>query len=129
MRVTSVTIGAARPLALARFYARMLGWPVTAEEPARPGEPPDAGWGQIRPPGGTAGPTLNFEFENAFARPVWPARPGEQTATEHLDIHVDDLDAAVAWAVEQGAALAHVQPQEGVRVLFDPDGHPFCLFV
>ncbi len=128
MQVTSVTIGAARPLELARFYSRMLGWPVTAEEPPRAGEPPEAGWGQIRPPGHEPGPTLNFEFEQAFARPVWPARAGAQTSTEHLDIRVTDLDAATAWAVEQGATPAAVQPQDGVRVLFDPDGHPFCLF-
>jgi hypothetical protein len=25
--------------------------------------------------------------------------------------------------------LADVQPQDDVRVLFDPSGHPFCLFV
>lgn len=44
------------------------------------------------------------------------------------DIAVDDLDAAVGWAVDAGAALAETQPQEDVRVLLDPDGHPFCLF-
>jgi hypothetical protein len=26
-------------------------------------------------------------------------------------------------------ALADFQPQEDVRVLFDPVGHPFCLFL
>jgi hypothetical protein len=25
--------------------------------------------------------------------------------------------------------LADFQPQDDVRVLFDPDGHPFCLFL
>lgn len=48
---------------------------------------------------------------------------------EHLDIAVSDLDGAVAWAVEAGAVLAEYQPQEDVRVLFDPAGHPFCLFL
>jgi hypothetical protein len=28
-----------------------------------------------------------------------------------------------------GATLAQVQPQDDVRVLLDPDGHPFCLFL
>ncbi|RAS69945.1 hypothetical protein C8D87_101245 [Lentzea atacamensis] len=28
-----------------------------------------------------------------------------------------------------GAVPAGVQPQEDVRVLFDPDWHPFCLFL
>ena len=47
----------------------------------------------------------------------------------HLDIRVDDLDAAVAYAVESGATVAEFQPQGGVRVCLDPDGHPFCLFI
>jgi len=46
----------------------------------------------------------------------------------HLDIATDDLEAAVAFAIECGATQAEFQPQEDVRVMFDPDGHPFCLF-
>jgi catechol 2,3-dioxygenase-like lactoylglutathione lyase family enzyme len=129
LRVTSVTIGTSQPRELARFYSEMLGWPVSADEPPQPGEPANAGWAQVRPPEGVAGSTLNFEFERNFARPVWPSEPGEQTASQHLDIHVDDLTAAVEWAVSCGATLAEFQPQDDVRVLFDPDGHPFCLFL
>ncbi|GGN30421.1 VOC family protein [Streptomyces fuscichromogenes] len=44
-----------------------------------------------------------------------------------LDFQVDDLDAAVAEAVAGGAVLAPDQPQDHVRVLFDPAGHPFRL--
>lgn len=47
----------------------------------------------------------------------------------HLDLGVVDLDAARAWAIEQGASVADDQPQDGVLVMFDPGGHPFCLFV
>ena len=46
-----------------------------------------------------------------------------------MDIAVNDLDAAVAWAIEAGATLADYQQQERVRVMPDPAGHPFCLFV
>jgi catechol 2,3-dioxygenase-like lactoylglutathione lyase family enzyme len=129
LRLTSVTIGTSMPHDLARFYARLLGWAVTATEPPRAGEPAAAGWAQVRPPRGMAGPTLNFEYERCFRRPVWPAVPGEQTATEHLDVRVDDLAAAVEWAVACGAVVADVQPQERVRVMRDPDGHPFCLYL
>lgn len=129
MEVAAVTIGAPDPRALAAFYARLLGWPVAVEEPARPGFPPEDGWAQVRPPAGTAGPTLNFEYEARYTRPVWPSEAGRQHITEHLDIAAGDLDAAVAWAVEAGATLAGDQPQEDVRVLFDPAGHPFCLFL
>ncbi|MEM9515549.1 MAG: VOC family protein [Actinomycetota bacterium] len=46
----------------------------------------------------------------------------------HLDVGVADLDAAVRWAVDQGAVVADHQPQTDVRVMIDPEGHPFCLF-
>jgi hypothetical protein len=50
IRVTSVTIAAPDPLALADFYARLLGRPDTEKDGPRPGEPPNAGWAQIRRP-------------------------------------------------------------------------------
>jgi len=129
MDVTSVTIGAPDPRALAAFYARMLDWPIAVEEPARPGCPPEDGWAQMSPPAGKTGPTLNFEYEAAYSPPVWPSEAGRQHITAHLDIAVEDLEAAVAWAVESGAAVASCQPQEDVRVMLDPAGHPFCLFL
>jgi len=80
------------------------------------------------PPPGAVGPTLNLEYEAQFVRPTWPSVAGKQHITQHLDIAVTDLDAAVAWAAEAGATLADFQPQEHVRVMFDPAGHTFCLF-
>ncbi|MDX8030495.1 VOC family protein [Lentzea sp. BCCO 10_0856] len=117
MRLTSVTVGTSRPRELAGFYARLLGAEVSAMED---------GWAQVRAPGGF---TLNFERERHFRRPVWPSVAGEQTASQHLDVEVGDLAEAVAHAVACGAVLAAGQPQDDVRVLFDPDGHPFCLFL
>ena len=128
MAVTSVTIGAPDPRVLAAFYARLLSWPVTTTEPARPGMPPEDGWAQIRPPADHGGPTLNFEYEAKFTRPAWPAADGGQNATQHLDIAVADLDETVRWARDAGATLADFQPQKDVRVMLDPAGHPFCLF-
>ena len=46
----------------------------------------------------------------------------------HLDIGITDLAAGVAYAESLGASLAAYQPQDDVRVLLDPAGHPFCLF-
>ena len=129
MDVTSVTIGAPAPRELAAFYARMLDWPIAAEEPARPGFPPEDGWAQLRPPAGKIGPTLNIEYEAEYTPPVWPSEPGKQHITVHLDIAVQNLNTAVAWATEAGATLADHQPQENVRVMLDPAGHPFCLFL
>jgi catechol 2,3-dioxygenase-like lactoylglutathione lyase family enzyme len=110
---------------LAAFYARLLGWPVFGEDPPEAG---DSGWVQLRPPEGEAGPRLNFEVDSEYVAPVWPSVPGAQQSMEHLDIEVDDLDAALEWALEAGATLAAHQPQDDVRVCLDPAGHPFCLF-
>ena len=67
--------------------------------------------------------------EPDYVRPVWPAGPGDPQMSMHLDIEVDDLDAAGAAAEAAGATLAEFQPQDDVRVWLDPAGHPFCLFL
>ena len=125
VRVTSVTVMTPEPLVLADFYARLLRVEVSATEPPAPGAPAAAGFAQIRMPH----LTLNFEYEEQWSRPVWPAEAGHQSATQHLDLWVADLEASSAWATECGAALADAQPQDDVRVFLDPSGHPFCLFV
>lgn len=128
LQVTSVTIGAPDPRALARFYARLLGTEVTSADPPRPGEPPEDGWAQLRTTSDYGTLTLNFEYERVYERPTWPSIDRHQQIMEHLDIHVDDLPAATEWAISCGATLHEFQPQEDVRVLIDPAGHPFCLF-
>jgi catechol 2,3-dioxygenase-like lactoylglutathione lyase family enzyme len=129
LRVTSVTVAAPDPRSLAEFYSRLLGWPIAVTEPARPGFPPEDGWAQMGPPDGQVGPTLNFEYEQDYVAPVWPSRPGEQQLQTHLDIAVADVAEAVAWAEGAGARQAEYQPQDHVRVMLDPVGHPFCLFL
>lgn len=129
MRVTSAVLGAPDPLALAAFYERLLGWTTVASEPARPGFPEEDGWAMLRPPSQEAGLlAMSFQWEPDYTPPVWPPASGEQGMMLHLDIAVDDLEAAVAWALEAGAVLAAHQPQDQVRVMIDPAGHPFCLF-
>lgn len=98
---------------------------MTGDEPAT-GD--DTGWAQLEPPDGESGPTLNFEGERQFVWPMWPAVEGAQNSTQHLDIRMQDLTAATGWAVSTDAVLAAEQPQDDIRVLFDPSGHPFCLF-
>ena len=72
---------------------------------------------------------LAVALEPLQAAPVWPARPGEQQMQLHLEIRVDDLDAAARRALACGATLAEIQPQQDVRVCLDPAGHPFCLWI
>lgn len=124
IRFTSITIATPEPLRLADFYSRLLGTDIAVIEEPEPDKPNLGGWAQVATP--TA--RLNFEYEQQWRTPVWPSRAGEQTATQHLDIWVQSLDDGVAWALACGARLAEHQPQDDVRVLIDPSGHPFCLF-
>ena len=117
MTLTGTTLDTADPHALAVFYGALLGWPIGTDEPT---------WVTLGPPGG--GTTLSFQCEPGFVRPTWPSTVGAQQMMAHLEIAVDDLDAAVAHAVAAGATVAEVQPQDDVRVCLDPDGHPFCLY-
>ena len=64
----------------------------------------------------------------SYEPPVWPPEPGKQGMQMHIEVEVDDLAAAVEHAVELGARVAEHQPQENVRVMLDPAGHPFCLY-
>ena len=104
-------------LALAAFYARLLGWPVTQRNPG--------GWALLQSPEG-----LKIEIQGlpGYQPPTWPNSHGEQQMMLHMDFATDDLDAAVAWAIEAGAKVAEYQPQPDVKVMLDPAGHPFCLF-
>ncbi len=118
MQLWGVVLDAPDARALADFYHRLLGWPVEQDEPD---------WMKLTAPDG--GPGLSFQTEAAYVRPVWPAGPGDPQMSVHLDIAVDDLEAAGRHAIEQGAVLAAHQPQDDVRVYLDPAGHPFCLFL
>ncbi len=118
MSFTSVNLDAPDAQALGAFYRDLLGYDTLADEP---------GWVQLAPHGG--GTRLNFQSEDRFVPPVWPAADGAQQMQAHLEIEVDDLDVASAYAVSLGATVADFQPQEGVRVPVDPAGHPFCLFL
>ena len=115
---SGVVLDAPDARALADFYRRLLGWSVVQD---------DDDWVSLSPPGG--GSKISFQTEPAYVRPSWPSDRERQQMMMHLDVEVDDLDAAGAHAVALGATLAEFQPQETVRVYLDPAGHPFCLWV
>ena len=104
---------------LARFYERLLGWTIYKESPD---------WVDLAP-SETAGYNLAFATEPNYVRPVWPTVEGHEQMQLHLDLGVDDVEEAAAYAVECGAEVASYQPQETVRVMLDPAGHPFCLYL
>lgn len=129
MEVSAVVLGTADPAGLAAFYQRLLGWTVADKAGPRPGYPAEDGWAMLKPPAGATGlRALSIQWEPHYEPPAWPPVEGRQQTMLHLDIAVDDLDTGVAWALRSGAALAGHQPQEDVRVMLDPAGHPFCLF-
>lgn len=103
---------------LAAFWEELTGWTRGADEDD---------WVTLRPPGGGVG--LSFQTDAGHVRPVWPAGDGDPQMQIHLDVEVRDLTAAVEFAVALGAQQAKFQPQDRVRVMLDPAGHPFCLWV
>jgi hypothetical protein len=116
-RVSSTVLGAPDPAGLATFYESLLGWERRVDEPE---------WVVIKPPGSTTG--LAFQLETGHVPPTWPAGAHDQQMQLHLDIGTPDLEAGVARALELGATQAAYQPQDDVRVMLDPAGHPFCIF-
>jgi predicted enzyme related to lactoylglutathione lyase len=123
IRWTTLTIDCLDAEALGAFYSQLLGWKVTARD--------GAGWLQLRNPAGGIG--LNIQAEEAYEPPVWPEQPGQQAKMMHFEILVDDLDAAVRLVLEWGGEEAPHQPADRdhtrLRIMLDPAGHPFCLFV
>ena len=118
MTVTGIVLDSPDAQELAGFYRRLLSWATKEDEP---------GWVMLVAPEGGAG--LSFQTDEHYVRPSWPAQAKEQRMMLHLDIEVEDLEAATTYAVSCGAVVAEFQPQADVRVCLDPAGHPFCLYL
>ena len=125
-RLDLVVLDCPDPRALGAFYAEILGWGVEPDD--------DDDWVTLEPPGGGATPgnpggavSLAFQRVPGHQPPTWPEGPRPQQF--HLDLDVDDIDAAEPAVLAAGATLAEVQPSEtdSFRVYLDPAGHPFCL--
>ncbi|MFM2072823.1 MAG: hypothetical protein RLZZ623_3087 [Actinomycetota bacterium] len=119
---TTLTLDCADAEALGAFYSRLFGWEITGRD--------GAGWLQLRNPQGVG---LNIQAEDSYEPPTWPDQPGRQAKMMHFEILVDDLDSAVLLVVSSGGREASHQPPDRdptrIRVMIDPAGHPFCLFV
>jgi catechol 2,3-dioxygenase-like lactoylglutathione lyase family enzyme len=123
LRWTGVCLDCADARELADFYARLLGWEIAAGD--------GVSWIQLRDPLSAVG--LNIQAEEWYQPPVWPERPGALDKMMHFEIEVGDMESAVAHAVDAGATVASHQPADRdhsrLRIMLDPAGHPFCLFV
>jgi predicted enzyme related to lactoylglutathione lyase len=114
-RMRTIVLDCPDPLALARFYGELLGWEVTYA---------DDEWVNLAGPGGK----LSFQLAPDYVAPTWPG-PGVPQQF-HVDVTVDDVEAAEEAVLSLGATKTEEQP--GVpdgnwRVYLDPAGHPFCL--
>lgn len=113
-------LGTPDPVGLARFYAGVLGGDVDERDGSFVTL-------KVSPADSTY---LAFQLEPDHVPPVWPRPgPGDQQMQAHLDVGVASVREAVEEAVALGARLAPDQPQDDVRVLLDPAGHPFCLYL
>lgn len=123
LRWTTITRDCADADRLAAFYSALFGWAVSDRD--------GTGWVQLRDPGGGVG--INLQSEPSYQAPAWPEHPGQQAKMMHFEILVDDLGAAVAHVLAIGGSEAPQQPPDRdrsrLRVMRDPAGHPFCLFV
>ncbi|MFF6915176.1 VOC family protein [Streptomyces sp. NPDC012466] len=104
------------PRALAGFYAEVLGGTPTVETDG------EDEWVDLKVPGGA----LAFQASPGYVPPTWPSPDGSQQF--HLDLVVDDLDAAEKGVLALGAKPLDAEDRERTfRVYADPAGHPFCL--
>jgi catechol-2,3-dioxygenase len=113
----AVVLDCPDPVALAEFYAALVGGTVTdvAED-----------WATLRDGGDVR---LSFQKVPDYRPPTWPSP--ELPQQFHIDVTVDDVDRAEAEVLALGARRHPVQPGEDEgepwRVYLDPVGHLFCL--
>lgn len=114
-RLRSIVLDCPDAVALARFYAGLLGGHA---------ETTDSKWCEVDLDGAVK---LAFQLVTKFEPPRWPDGSPQQM---HLDLAVSDLEAASRRAVELGAQVLRgpvIEPGCVFIVHADPAGHPFCL--
>jgi catechol 2,3-dioxygenase-like lactoylglutathione lyase family enzyme len=108
-RLHHVILDCPHPLALARFYSRLLGLPITYA---------DDDFVVVSTSDRASG--LAFQRAPDHRAPTWPDPAVPQQI--HLDVMVEDVAAATPEVLTLGATRL-----AGEDVFADPAGHPFCL--
>lgn len=113
--LASVVLDCPDPKGLAAFYAAVLGGDV---------EEVEEDWVVLR---ATDGVRLSFQLAPELREPQWP--DPERPQQFHIDVRVEDLDAAQEAVLALGAKLLEgdLGGERNWRVFTDPAGHPFCL--
>jgi catechol 2,3-dioxygenase-like lactoylglutathione lyase family enzyme len=107
-RLHHVVVDCPDPGALADFYSELLGLPVTYRT---------GGFAVVSRNDTSSG--VAFQLAPEHQPPRWPDPDHPQQF--HLDVMVDDLEAAAPLVLARGATRL-----QG-HVYADPAGHPFCL--
>ena len=108
-RLHHVVLDCREPVALARFYSRLLGQPITYQSDD---------WVVVAASSASSG--LAFQLAPDHQPPTWPDPAVPQQI--HLDVMVEDVAAAGPRVLALGATKL-----DGEDVYADPAGHPFCL--
>jgi catechol 2,3-dioxygenase-like lactoylglutathione lyase family enzyme len=113
-QVDGVTLDCPDPKVLADFYQRATGWPTVYDT------------GEYVYLAGPGTFQLGFQRVAEQAAPSWPGTARQA----HLAFSVTDLDEGERRLRALGATRAAYQPDETTfRVLLDPAGHPFYVYV
>ncbi|HUP87019.1 MAG TPA: VOC family protein [Acidimicrobiales bacterium] len=127
-RLGGICMDCADVEAMARFYGDLFGWEITGRDTP---ESRLGGTGWICMSGPEGGPSVSFQAESWYVPPTWPEDLGQQTKMMHLEVAVDDVEAAVELVLRAGGRVAPSQPADRdtttLRIMLDPAGHPFCL--
>ncbi|MDI3409165.1 VOC family protein [Streptomyces cavernicola] len=116
-KLGAVVLDCPDPVALAEFYRAIVGGTATEQRQG------DDVWVDLEHHGGN---TLAFQSAPEYVPPKWPSADGAQQF--HLDLTVDDLDAAEEQVLALGAKVLDAADRSRTwRVYADPVGHPFCL--
>jgi hypothetical protein len=110
------------PVALSDFYVSLLGWTkgyITDDFVIIASEDCNV--------------DIGFQRNEMYVAPVWPEEENKQQQMLHIDFSMQQskLQEWIDYAVSIGAKKSQIQfPEHGDGVvMFDPEGHPFCLDV
>lgn len=115
LRMQCICVDCTDPVSLGRWWAEMLGWRLTHQEPDQV---------VLEPPAGS--PQDGVSPDLVFLRVPDP-KSGKSRL--HIDLRPDDQLAEVARALEMGASPVDIGQtgEESWTVLADPEGNEFCI--
>jgi len=110
------------PVVLSEFYIKLLGW--------KKGYDKD---GFIIIGSKDCNVDIAFQKNEDYIPPIWPEKIGKQQMMLHIDfaIPLSMLQKWIDYVIELGGSKSEFQYAEAGdgAVMFDPEGHPFCLDV